>query len=248
LATKLETVLELLRQRGFDFSSSHVELPAFNSVLIEFPRSHIAEVAGKGVVSRRQLDTLATEIKSQTGYQVEFVVNGDSIRHVYAQALQDLLSRKFGEGTYGITVALSPQGKCDVWIDARNATNSVTEEDVRNLVALFLTGIGLASGAVHILIPSTRLPSDMEILRALKIKAPLDPSGLKIELLKGEGVGIDDKWLNSKLDGLRKKGLVCRVGNGKYLLTEIALRLVPVSRSRRSLDIVRALELAKRKW
>ncbi|MBM2765233.1 hypothetical protein [Burkholderia anthina] len=248
MATKLDRVLDLLRERGVDFFTSNFELPAFNSIFVEIPRSKLSEFSGKGVVTRRQLHAIASELGAETGCQIEFVVNGDSARHAYAQALKDVLSRRLGRGEYGVMISFLSGDKCDVWVDARKSPQAITEHDVRDLIEKFLSALGVAAGNLYLLVPEVRQPNDMEILRALKIKAPLNVGALKIELLAGKDVPIDEKWLNAKLDGLRKKGLVSRIGAGKYLLTEQALGLVPVSRSRRSLDISRALELARRKW
>lgn len=91
------------------------------------------------------------------------------------------------------------------------------------------------------------LPSSIFILRLVKIKQPINISGLEI-LLKEDYPSIHEKWINRQLDGLRKKKFIIRTKSGQYTLTSLGLVIVPAGTNNNSSDIERALELGKRKW
>ncbi len=248
LATNLNEVQKILEAEGIDFATSIQDLSAFSTILIELPSSRVSETAGRGVISRRQLRSLREKLSELLRCTVEFLVNGDSISLSYAAALADLLARRFGSADYTVTIKLSPLERCFIWIDTRKASIEIKEVDIRSLVDGFLSGIGMVAEQVYLMLPGLRNPSDLEILRAIKIVAPVAMRDLRKELTSGGLLSADDRWLNVRLDTLRKKNLVHRTAGGLYLLTEVALSLVPVSRTRNSSDVSRALHLARRKW
>lgn len=248
MATNLNEVQKILEAEGIDFATSIQDLSAFSTILIELPSSRVSETAGRGVISRRQLRSLREKLSELLRCTVEFLVNGDSISLSYAAALADLLARRFGSADYTVTIKLSPLERCFIWIDTRKASIEIKEVDIRSLVDGFLSGIGMVAEQVYLMLPGLRNPSDLEILRAIKIVAPVAMRDLRKELTSGGLLSADDRWLNVRLDTLRKKNLVHRTAGGLYLLTEVALSLVPVSRTRNSSDVSRALHLARRKW
>ena len=248
LGINLDDVRKELEGEGIDFATSIQDLSAFNAVLIELPSSRVSDIAGKGLISRRQLRSMEVKLSDLLRRKVEFLVNGDSIRLSYANALEDLLSRKIGQAKYTVVVKLTPLDQCVVWIDARNASVPVSEEEIQAVVGGFLLGIGKRAERVHVMLPKLRRPTDMEILRAIKIASPVAIDELSEKLSGGGAPMIDRKWLSARLDALRKKNLIHRTNGGKYLLTELALSLVPVNRTRKSSDVIRALHLARRKW
>lgn len=248
MAINLDDVRKDLEMEGVDFATSIQDLSAFNTILIELPSSRVSDIAGKGMISRRQLRSLEAKLGASLKRKIEFLVNGDSIRLSYAKALEDLLSRRIGQANYTVVIKLTPLDQCVVWIDARAAPAPVSEEAIQTVVEGFLSGIGKHAESVHVILPVLRRPTDMEILRAIKIVAPVAVEELGKKLSGGEDPSIDRKWLSARLDALRKKGLIHRTNSGWYLLTELALSLVPVSRTRKSSDVIRALHLARRKW
>lgn len=89
-------------------------------------------------------------------------------------------------------------------------------------------------------------PSLMVILRVSKKIFPFNLEGLATKIIDGGYYVVSADWLNSKLDSLRKKGLLVRDQEGLYRLTQLGLEAVPVTKSRNSSDIERILYLARK--
>jgi predicted transcriptional regulator len=84
------------------------------------------------------------------------------------------------------------------------------------------------------------------VLRILKTKQPITVEDIAPEIEKS-GYTTDIQRLKNIVDVLRKNGLVHRLNDGKYSLTEKGLRTVPHGNYRDSSDVERALALGE-KW
>lgn len=95
---------------------------------------------------------------------------------------------------------------------------------------------------------SEDLPANPMILRRLKTHAPVTTERLANELRSMRSMVPSVRWLQGKLDTLRKQGLVTRSSEGAYSLTEGGLSVVPHGKQRSSSDVERALAFGRRRW
>ena len=95
---------------------------------------------------------------------------------------------------------------------------------------------------------TSEVPNTQMILRSLKVRSPATVKDLA-EWMRKRDVRIPDiKWLQRKLDSLRKHRLAVRMDDGTYAITEESLRIIPGDRSRSSSDVERALVLSRVTW
>ena len=86
------------------------------------------------------------------------------------------------------------------------------------------------------------------ILNKIKVMSPVSLNEL-VKSLRDLGYEIHDKkYIQKKLDSLRKKYLIIRLKNGNYSPTEDALNVIPHGKYRESSDIYRMLELKRKTW
>ncbi len=240
---------EFLAAKGIDFVSEirASRTPPFDFALC-VPGERIANMAGQGQISRRQMKLLQTAAKKECGLEIEWVVTPNEKTSAVETALLELLATRFPGAVNAVFISSLKSEPVSVWLDRNpqyeappdlSALREVAEQLLKLYgVAMFLVMDGAGADT----------PTNPMILRRLKIVAPATTEQLA-EALSAAGATIPEtRWLQSKLDTLRKQGFVARSNAGTYCLTELGLSLVPHSRNRSSSDIDRALALGRRKW
>jgi hypothetical protein len=240
---------EFLAAKGVDFVSEirASRTPPFDFALY-VPGEGIANLAGQGRVSRRQMKLLQTSAKKECGLNIEWIVTPNEKANAVETALLELLATRFPGAVNAVFISSLKSQPVSVWLD-RNPKNDsppdlpALREVVEQLLKLYgVAAFLLMDGA------GADTPTNPMILRRLKIVAPATTEQLA-KALSAAGARIPEaRWLQSKLDTLRKQGFVVRSTAGTYCITEFGLALVPHSPTRTSSDIERALALGRRKW
>lgn len=208
----------------------------------------VGERVGKAQTSHRQMSMLRHAIKRRLGLEVEWIVTPDRNVAALEPALLQLLEAKH-PGAVGAVIISSPKtSPVYVWVEPNpKAANRPDLTAVEMLVKEFLKLYGIES-PILIYGEGENSASKPMILRALKVHAPLKTDHLT-EVLRAAGSTVpSSRWLQNKLDALRKQGLVGRSSDGDYTLTELGLQVVPHGPYRSSSDVQRALVIAGRKW
>lgn len=248
-SSEITRLKEFLALKGIDFVSEirASRTPPFDFVLC-VPGDRIAQLAGEGQISRRQMKLLQTAAKKECGLDVGWIVTPSEKTNAVETALLELLASRFPTAVNAVFISSLKSEPVSVWLD-RNPANEAPPElsSLREVVEQFLklyrvAAVLVMDGA------SADTPTNPMILRRLKIIAPATTKQLALALTAAGATIPQARWLQSKLDTLRKQGLVVRANNGEYCLTELGLSLVPHSQTRTSSDIDRALALGRRKW
>jgi len=166
-------------------------------------------------------------------------------------ALGQLLEATLGQNF--IDVALSTH--TDDGIDAVvfvHSEQKTDDEGLRRTVKGKLTGFlrlyDLSLNAFIITELKHGTPTRPQILRLVYTRAPvsLKEIALALEL---EGVQAPSShWLKRQLDSLVRRGVVTWEKPGQYSLTAEGVSKLPARKGRRSPDVSRALELARKRW
>jgi hypothetical protein len=238
-----------LKEHGMDFVSN---VKASHSTPTDFvlfvPGDRVAAKTGKGMTSHRQMKLLQQAAKHELGLDVEWIVTPGQQAAALEAALQQLIEAHH-PGAVGAVYISSPKVvPVSVWVETKaNAQNPPQLAVLKALVEKFLKLYDIADPLV-MYGDSENLPSNPTILRKLKIHAPLTTEQLAGFLVSSRSVIPNARWLQTRLDALRKRGLVVRSPEGQYSLTEFGLEIVPYGKTRSSSDIERALALGRRKW
>ena len=84
------------------------------------------------------------------------------------------------------------------------------------------------------------------MLNAIRLLAPVSVEDLSAALVNRRFSVPSRDWVSRMLDGLRKGGFVVRRSDEKYVLTFQSLKALGSAKSRRSPDVRRFLDLARR--
>lgn len=248
-SSKIVDLIEFLKTRGIDFVTEvrGNRPPPFHYAVF-IPSERVSALAKPGFVSKRQLKNLQSALREHLGIAVEWIEESGSRSSAMEAALLQLLEMKFPGRFREVFISGLKSRPICVWIEPlKDVDDYPSPEEIRAVVQTFMDLYGLAEFVVDDG-TDTSLPSNSAILRRLKIHAPVVTSDLAGQLAASGATVPDDRWLQRKLDRLRKQGLVHRESNGAYCLTELALKAVPHGRGRTSSDVERALALGRRKW
>lgn len=240
---------EFLAARGIDFVT---DIQANRTPPIDFalsiPGDHIASLSARGQISPRQMKLIQNAAKKEIGLQIEWIVTPSQKTSSMEAALQELLNSRFPESVSAVFFSPLKTAPVSVWLERNPKDESRPElAALRAVVEQFLklydvTELLVMDG------DTVDSPTNPMIMRRLKVVAPATREQLA-DALRAAGSTIPDlRWLQSKLDALRKEGLIVRSKTGEYCLTELGLGVVPHGRNRSSSDVERALALGRRKW
>ena len=160
-------------------------------------------------------------------------------------SLFTLLNRKFDDEIISFFISIKSGNVIDSWIEVDDLDEE-KQVEVQEHFKHLLSDIDLTIGDINWLDSPADLPSDMALLRKVKINQPIDIINLCLEL--SDYTSVTEKWINRNLDRLRKKGFIKRQHNGGYVLSHKGIATVPAGKNYHSSDIDRVLALGKRKW
>jgi len=247
LSISLESIKAFLHSRGVDYVDAVRVVNETNTVILDIPRSKIGATLTENETSKNQVARLSKGIADQFAVKVVVAYRTSGLLADVESGLRARLQIRFPDFSLVLVVSFQTSDRVDVWISVNDQVTIETAESIRNCVEDYLRDANFSNFEVEIVGPDRPKPPLMAILRALKVRAPVEIDALMEELHIHGFDCPDRRWLSARLDGARKRELVVRTPSGKYMLSTEGLSSVPVSRRRSSSDIERILALGKRK-
>lgn len=216
------------------------------AIILYVPRSSVASVVKKGFTSARQLENLRKLLSKQFSTEVEIIFT-QSDSHAELESGFFQLLKRFSKGAVrSLFISFSDESVIDTWIEV-DAISDPERESLTTFYKQILENTGLKKGNIFWIDVDSEKPSVPAILRAIKVLQPVELEALCSDLQRIYP-SVNERWLRSKLDLLRKKSLIHWQKPGSYVLTSASLGAVPTSTARSSSDIQRALALGRKKW
>ena len=211
----------------------------------------IAEKAGRGKTSHRQLSYLKKIIQERFSADIKFIILQGKEDAELEAGINALLRKHFPDYVTSCFLTISKSQKADAWIEVIGIPSSLRKEvlqKLENLTRKFLSLYEINLEEVHWGGTENEFVSLPAILRIIKIASPVSEEEICALLVKKGYLMPPIAWLQNKLDILRKRGLVLRKQDGTYTLSTKGIESVPYGRMRTSSDVERALALGKKKW
>ncbi len=247
----IDNILDFFRKRRFPCTIDIPKRISDDVIFVSIPSTCIAEKVERKKTSHRQLKYIQKAIKKELVLNVEFLIYRGEEHENIENNLVDLLNKRFPEQVKNCFLSFPESDAIEVWLDV---DQSVLDEDnqgkknIEEIIQQYFSLFDLTLKRIYWNIDKKELPALMQILRILKIHSPVTDSGL-IDLISEQGHATpSSKWINQKLDILRKQKLILRQENGLYALTYYGLSIVPHSKNKHSSDIYRALAFKNKKW
>ena len=247
---EIKQLRDYFAAKKFNFATDILLRPNQPEVVVSIPESSLAEKASKERTSHHQLAILRAQIFRQLGLKIEFVFIRDALQQKIEAGLNALIQSRYSGQIGAAFLSAQNHANYDVWIEqtAEGIGDFRLPEGFMDAASGYFSLVGANLGAVRIIGAQTKAPSFSVILRSAKRLSPVGVDDLR-NLLEELGFIVPTAgWLESKLDTLRRRNLLVRLKTGQYVLSESGLIAVPITKTRNSSDIERALALGRGKW
>lgn len=216
-------------------------------LILEVPRDRVGNTASKEKTSRRQLAFVSKSLEKKHGKRVIVTLRDTQALDDIGISLRAVLRHEFPDLVSDVHVSFVTSTAAVVWVESKSIIDPNAIEELESVTRRELEKFEVKCQAFDIVSPQLPEPSTTAILRAVKIHAPASLPAVNQDLLRRGFSCPSEKWLSYKLDVARKRGLVLRDQDGRFLLTASGLEVVPWSRTASSSDVDRMLALARRK-
>lgn len=169
----------------------------------------------------------------------------DKNRHELEEFIRLSIEQNFSHHVKNVSIVRSPAISVLIEILGNDLRHHSDIPSLKKHVRDILDLLAIADAGITVTAFDEETPSILQLLNALKIKAPISSEVLsEIFLERGYSVA-NNKWVSSRLDNFRKQGLVIRRPDQRYVLTFSGLMRLGSRRSAQSTDVRRALEMAR---
>lgn len=206
----------------------------------------VADKVSPGFTSNKQMNNLANRLAKNFSSEVAVIYTIKEGHDDLENAFFQILKQKFTDQILSFYISYSDKTTVNTWLEVSELSDKLKNRIEEYYIKL-LQEADLSINSIQWIDSNLDLPSIPWLLRFLKANQPLNLSSIMKVLVK-EFPTINDKWLNHKLDYIRKKGMLIREKDGNYCLSFKGLSVVPAGTRRSSSDIDRALALGRNKW
>jgi hypothetical protein len=245
--SELLLIQQHLSAKGLAYIVPRILNPSSPVLILEVPRDRVGDTASKEKTSRRQLTFVSKSLEKKFGKRVIVTLRDAQALDDIAVSLRAVLKHEFPAVVSDVYASFVTSTAAVVWVESKTIIGPKVIEQLRSAATRELAEFGVMCRAFDIVLPQQPEPSTTAILRAVKVHAPASLAAVNQDLLRRGFFCPSEKWLSYKLDIARKRGLVLRDQDGRFLLTAGGLEVVPWSRTASSSDVDRMLSLARRK-
>ncbi|PML79478.1 hypothetical protein [Enterovibrio norvegicus] len=207
----------------------------------------VTDVARKGFVSKKQLSNLQERLNEQYNISSEVLLTDSEKLDKLKSTYETLLQVTFPDDIAHCSFVFLNAQRVSVEVSLRNFERA-DKQAIQDYLDTLLSPVGVDNVALRWIDSQAELPSIIEILAVTKRTQPATIEEI-VNFLSLDYEHVQGSWLNRQLDKLIKKKLVVREKEtATYCLTFRGLNVLPSISSRNNSDIVRALDLGRRKW
>lgn len=218
------------------------------TLLIYVDKGLVADRPRPGKITRNKLKHIKMLISENFHLNSEIIFLEDESRQALEKSFTAMITKEF-DVINDLHISIAHQNLVNCVIEV-NEIDEPFRSKIKDYLITLASDSGLKLGEVIFFTLETEYPSEIEILRAIKLHQPITVDDLKMKLHDYPNISM--QWLKRALDRLRKDKFIIwqNQGNfrGCYALTNEGLKIVPAGKSYYSSDIERALALAERKW
>ena len=238
--SRLDEIAKAFNDRGIDLAGSVVKDLDANRHLVFV--SVDSDDEGTQIPSIRALSKVERAVEEEFGAVTVVPVRraDDGI----SPSIKTMLFRKYPNQIRSVFSSVDRKS-VSVWVETKSPTTKERSDEMKEAVAEFI-------GYFHLELidfinaSELNLPSETTCIGAIRKLAPVTVPDISAEL-KRLGFEIPgEQWIGKILDRWRKNKLIHRKANGQFVMTVQGLKALGSKKNRRSPDVRRALDMARR--
>ena len=198
--------------------------------------------AGEQVPTNFALSKAKREVELEFGkITIVLVRRGDED---VTSSIKSMMFRRFSVDVRNVFSRVTGQS-VSVWVETKSATTKEKSDEMADSVSGLVRQFGLELQD-FINTSELNLPSETACIQVIRKRAPVALAEVVVEL-DSRGFRVPgDNWVARILDRWRKKRLIHRKNDGRFVMTVSGLSALGSGKNRRSPDVSRALDLARR--
>lgn len=236
----VDEISELFQRHGIQVAGNTVEDQESGAKFIFI--SAETDKSGKQHPTNYSISKVERLAKAKYG-DVFIVLLLDEIEDIKT-SIKSLIIRQYGEDVRNIFSNVN-RDSVVVWVEPRTTISLEKIGEIEGAIRDFVCYFKLR--LEHLIdISRLKLPSEKACISALRMQAPATEGAVADELQKRGFDVPNEEWLKRLLDRNRKRKLIHRKQDGRFIMTLSGLRASGSGKTRNSPDVRRALELARR--
>lgn len=218
-----------------------------DSIVLYIPKDKLSDDSIVGHVTRRQIKQLCNRLSKKYNVDVQTVYLKSRKSEELEAGIVQLINSRFEDSVEQLYLSYGAENLISIWLQPTKR-GELKKQEITEVVEQMLVLSGLRLNAIHWINSEPMLPSNILLLKTIKERQPIKADDLA-ETFNHEYPDTTASWVSKSLDKLIKKGVVVREHpDGTYVLTMMGLNVVPSIKSRNGTDIIRVLELGRKKW
>lgn len=224
-----------------------------SAVIRNTPDGSLLIVDKEVIATNRQLSVLKGKLHGMFDLDVTVIRHENHLINNYVEALRLLLAEKIGEPIETVQLDRPTKGKASLFVSLEIDESEITPSIRKKILSVSTSlakPIGINSIKLNVVGKFGAKISDSRIIQDLVKTAPITAERLAQQL--NESGEFDDRVTTKQvavvLDRLRRNGIAVWQETIGYVPTREALSIFSSFKSRRSSDVLRALDLGRRKW
>lgn len=218
-----------------------------DSIVLYIPKDKLSDDSKVGHVTRRQIKQLCNRLSNKYNVDVQTVYLKSRKSEELEAGIVQLINSRFENSVEQLYLSYGAENLISIWLQPTKR-GELKKQEITEVVDQMLVLSGLRLNAIHWINSEPMLPSNILLLKTIKERQPIKADDLA-ETFNHEYPDTTASWVSKSLDKLIKKGVVVREHpDGTYVLTMMGLNVVPSIKSRNGTDIIRVLELGRKKW
>ena len=244
MSVDVQIVEDFLKRKNIKYVSSCSFIEDEDTLIINIPIDFLSS----GATTPRKIENLKKSLAERFETRViDSVIQSDKSSSIQS-GIESIINEKILPNNYDLSLIFQSAGEILVFLKLKNSIESEAILKIEENVKKYFDILKIKKFNIETIKNSKNPPTLTAILRSAKKIAPF----LTAEIIKElEARSFDlpsEKWMNKQLDSARKKGLIFRRPDGKYVLTYRGVLLTPTTKNRNSIDVERVLYLANKKW
>ncbi|HHQ4504723.1 TPA: hypothetical protein ACSPZQ_004009 [Aeromonas veronii] len=247
--SKKLTNLELDKIKNESFISDIVFRSSDDCLVLYVSKDRVSEKSKTGFVSVQQLSNFQSNIIQKYDINCEVILIDSDNLDALGKGFEFLLKTTFPDFIQEVKINFLNSQNASIQIKISDSYD-LNKEHVEVFLEKILTTASVETISIQWIEEKEILPNLIELLLKIKKLQPVTIKYLAISLSEDyQFLQEKRNWLNKQLDKLIKKHLIVREQvQATYCLTAQGLNVLPKFLNRYSSDIIRALDLGKRKW
>ncbi|WP_157889271.1 hypothetical protein [Chromobacterium subtsugae] len=214
-------------------------------ILLDLFDNNVSNKREHNSISPGQIEFLKRKLRKLFDFRVEVVLKQSELSTQIEEDIRYEVKKKYPNLVESVSLSFKTSTDAYVIVFPAAQLSKDACEDIERHIKAQLELVEVKSVGFDFVLNKWLEPSNIQILRLVKITAPVTLDNLMARINGQNLYCPSERWLASKLDLLRKKRLVVRLENGTYALSARGLLVTPYGTDRKSSDVERMLFLGK---